>query len=321
MNNNKKIIEVLELKRKFKNLTAVDGISLDVARGEIFGFLGPNGAGKTTTIQMLCTLLRPTRGTARLDGNDIIKNKDRVRKSIGLVFQDPSVDVRLTAWENLEFHRLIYDVPKTYAKKRINEVLEMVGLSDRVKDLVETYSGGMRRRLEIARGLIHHPKILFLDEPTIGLDPQTRNHIWNYIHNLKKSEEITIFMTTHYMDEAENCDRIAIIDTGKIIALDTPNNLKKKIGGDIISITTQNNAASKLILEREFGFEVLEENSTLIFEVKDGDRFLPKLFKNTSLGISSVTVRRPTLDDVFLTLTGRTIRVEGPSARQKFRMH
>jgi len=321
MNNNKKIIEVLELKRKFKNLTAVDGISLDVARGEIFGFLGPNGAGKTTTIQMLCTLLRPTRGTARLDGNDIIKNKDRVRKSIGLVFQDPSVDMKLTAWENLEFHRLIYDVPKTYAKKRINEVLEMVGLSDRVKDLVETYSGGMRRRLEIARGLIHHPKILFLDEPTIGLDPQTRNHIWNYIHNLKKSEEITIFMTTHYMDEAENCDRIAIIDTGKIIALDTPNNLKKKIGGDIISITTQNNAASKLILEREFGFEVLEENSTLIFEVKDGDRFLPKLFKNTSLGISSVTVRRPTLDDVFLTLTGRTIRVEGPSARQKFRMH
>jgi len=321
MINNKKIIEVLELKRKFKNLTAVDGISLDVARGEIFGFLGPNGAGKTTTIQMLCTLLRPTRGTARLDGNDIIKNKDRVRKSIGLVFQDPSVDVKLTAWENLEFHRLIYDVPKTYAKKRINKVLEMVGLSDRVKDLVETYSGGMRRRLEIARGLIHHPKILFLDEPTIGLDPQTRNHIWNYIHNLKKSEEITIFMTTHYMDEAENCDRIAIIDTGKIIALDTPNNLKKKIGGDIISITTQNNAASKLILEREFGFEVLEENSTLIFEVKDGDRFLPKLFKNTSLGISSVTVRRPTLDDVFLTLTGRTIRVEGPSARQKFRMH
>jgi len=321
MKNGKNIIEVFELKRKFKELIAVDGISLDVAGGEIFGFLGPNGAGKTTTIQMLCTLLRPTSGTARLNGYDIIKDKDNVRKSIGIVFQDPSIDVKLTAWENLEFHRLIYDVPRAHAIKRMNEVVEMVGLSDRVKDMVETYSGGMRRRLEIARGLIHHPKILFLDEPTIGLDPQTRNHIWSYIHRLKISEEITIFMTTHYMDEAENCDRIAIIDAGKIIALDTPDNLKKKIGGDIVSINTQNNAASKLVLEQEFGFNVLEQNSTLTFEVKDGDKFLPKLFKETSLGISSVTVRRPTLEDVFLALTGRTIREEGPSTRLRFRMH
>ncbi|MCL5985746.1 MAG: ATP-binding cassette domain-containing protein [Actinobacteria bacterium] len=321
MKNDKYIIEVFELKRKFKEIIAVDGISLDITSGEIFGFLGPNGAGKTTTIQMLCTLLRPTSGTARLNGYDIIKDKDKVRKSIGLVFQDPSVDVKLTAWENLEFHRLIYDVPRVQAIERMKEVVEMVGLSDRIKDRVETYSGGMRRRLEIARGLIHHPKIMFLDEPTIGLDPQTRNRIWSYIHGLKSSEEITIFMTTHYMDEAENCDRIAIIDAGKIIALDTPDNLKKKIGGDIISINTQDNTASKMILEQKFGFKVMEQNSTLMFEVKDGDKFLPKLFKETALSISSVTVRRPTLEDVFLALTGRTIREEGPSTRMRLRMH
>lgn len=223
------IIEVRNLVRKFKNLTAVDDISFSVRKGQVFGFLGPNGAGKSTTIKMLTTLLHPNKGNISLNGFDPSSNPDSVRKSIGIVFQDPSLDEELTAWENMEFHGVLYSVPKKLRRERIEQLMKIVELWDRKDDLVKHFSGGMRRRLEIARGLLHHPAILFLDEPTLGLDPQTRNHIWDYVKELNKSEGVTVFFTTHYMEEADKvADRIAIIDHGKIIVQGTPSELKKK---------------------------------------------------------------------------------------------
>lgn len=223
------IIEISNLTKKFKKFTAVDNISFDVKKGEIFAFLGPNGAGKTTTIRMLTTLLNPDRGAIIVNGFETVKDKADVRKSFGIVFQDPSLDNELTAFENLEFHGIMYDVPKKIRRKRIEQLIEFVGLENRRNDFVKNFSGGMKRRLEIARGLIHHPKILFLDEPTIGLDPQTRNHLWSYIKKLNKEEGMTVFLTTHYMEEAEHmADTIAIIDLGKIIARGTAEELKNQ---------------------------------------------------------------------------------------------
>lgn len=223
------IIEVKNLLKKYKDFTAVDNISFNVKKGEIFAFLGPNGAGKTTTIRMLTTLLDPTEGDITINGFNAHQNKSDVRKSFGIVFQDPSLDNELTAFENLEFHGIMYDVPKKRRRERIDQLLKFVGLQDRRNDFVKNFSGGMKRRLEIARGLIHHPKIIFLDEPTIGLDPQTRNHLWEYIKKLNNEEKMTVFLTTHYMEEAENiANTIAIIDVGKIIARGTPEELKKQ---------------------------------------------------------------------------------------------
>ncbi|MCL4540345.1 MAG: ATP-binding cassette domain-containing protein, partial [Bacteroidetes bacterium] len=238
MSDNGAIIHVSEITKRFGDVEAVKGITFDVQKGELFGFLGPNGAGKTTTINILCTLLKPSSGQAVLNGFDVTARPNDVRRSIGLVFQDPSLDDRLTAQENLQFHALVYSVPAGERAGRIENVLKMVELYERRNDIVKTFSGGMKRRLEIARGLLHYPKVLFLDEPTLGLDPQTRSHIWEYIHELKKREGTTVFLTTHYMDEAENCDRIAIIDHGTIVALDTPDNLKDKVGGDVITVKT-----------------------------------------------------------------------------------
>lgn len=303
-------IEVEGLVRKFGDLTAVDGISFTVGRGEVFGFLGPNGAGKTTTINMLCTLLSPTAGRATVDGFDVVRNKREVRQRIGLVFQDPSLDDRLTANENLDFHAVVYAVPHAVREKRKRELLEMVDLLDRADDLVITFSGGMKRRLEIARGLLHHPRVLFLDEPTIGLDPQTRNYIWDYIGDLKKKEDITIFLTTHYMEEAEHCDRIAIIDHGRIIALDTSENLKNMVGGDIIRIKTDDDARAEGLLRERFRVNILEDRDCLCFEVERGEEFIPRLFHDFDVRIQSISLHRPTLDDVFLKLTGREIRDE-----------
>ena len=220
-------ISVENLTRKFNGLTAVDSISFSVSHGEIFGFLGPNGAGKTTTISMLCTLLKPTSGTAKVGCCDVSKEPNKVRREIGIIFQDPSLDDRLTADDNLRFHGYLYHLNKKTIDQRIPEVLDLVELGDRRHEIVKKFSGGMKRRLEIARGLMHRPKILFLDEPTIGLDPQTRVHIWDYILKMRKETGLTIFMTTHYMQEAEVCDRIAIIDHGNIIALDSPSKLKE----------------------------------------------------------------------------------------------
>jgi len=313
------IVEVERLVRRYGPLTAVDGISFQVGAGEVFGFLGPNGAGKSTTIGMLCTLLRPTEGRATVNGFDVGRQADEVRRSIGLIFQDPSLDNYLTAQENLDFHAFAYDVPSFEARERSNELLEMVELADRRNDLVKTFSGGMKRRLEVARGLLHRPRILFLDEPTLGLDPQTRGHIWRYILGLREREGVTLFLTTHYMDEAENCDRIAIIDHGKIVALDTPSNLKACVGGDVVVLKTDDNAHAEQEIRARFGLESETRDGELRLEVPRGDEFIPALVRGLSGRIASVDVHRPTLDDVFLKLTGRAIREEDASSTDSMR--
>jgi ABC-2 type transport system ATP-binding protein len=316
-----KIIEVNNLVRKFGDLVAVNDVSFTVEEGEIFGFLGPNGAGKTTTINILCTLLRPTSGQARVNGYDVTTQQAEVRRSIGLVFQDPSLDDRLTAEENLRFHAVLYNVPVEVQRRRMDEVLKMVELYDRRHEVIKTFSGGMKRRLEIARGLMHYPRILFLDEPTLGLDPQTRNYIWNYILELRNREGITIFLTTHYMDEAEHADRIAIIDYGAIVALDTPENLKSMVGGDIVTVKTADDEAAAPLLAEQFGLDVRRHRNGqgLYFEVDGGAEFIPRLVANAPVPIQSVSLRRPTLDDVFLKLTGRQIREEEASAKDRMR--
>jgi ABC-2 type transport system ATP-binding protein len=319
MDNGTKIIEIQNLSRKFKQLTAVDAISFDVYKGEIFGFLGPNGAGKTTTINMLCTLLTPTSGHATVGGFDILKQRKQVQQVIGLVFQDPTLDDYLSAEQNLRFHAYAYGVPKSVREERLKQLVELVGLSDRLKGKVSTYSGGMKRRLEIARGLLHHPQVLFLDEPTLGLDPQTRYHIWEYIHALRKQEELTIFMTTHYMDEAENCDRIAIIDEGKIVALDTPDNLKDSLGGDVVILEVEEPEKAIHELEEKYSLSPQLQDKTINFSVPHGETFLPEFMRSFQSKLVSVNVHRPTLDDVFLKLTGRAIRDQEVDAWAQFR--
>lgn len=306
----KHIIEVEHLIKKFGDLVAVDDISFHVEEGEIFGFLGPNGAGKTTTINILCTLMKPTAGEVSVNGFNVKRQPDQVRRSIGLVFQEPSLDIRLTALHNLNFHAHVYGVPRSVRKARIEEVLNMVELWDRRKDDVKDYSGGMRRRLEIARGLLHYPKVLFLDEPTLGLDPQTRSRIWEYIVDLKRRENITIFLTTHYMNEADIANRIAVIDSGKIVALDSPADLKKTVGGDIITLSTNDNEAAKAEIRRQFAIEAKEDNEGITFEVQNGEEFIPNLVRSLETKILRIGARRPTLDDVFLKITGREIRDE-----------
>jgi daunorubicin resistance ABC transporter ATP-binding subunit len=315
------VIKVKNLVKKYNGLTAVDHISFSVEKGEIFGFLGPNGAGKTTTINILATLLAPTEGEVYVNNFNILTQKDQVRKSIGLVFQDPSLDDRLTAEENLYFHARLYQVPADEYKKRMVEVLALVDLLDRRKDVVKTFSGGMKRRLEIARGLIHHPAILFLDEPTLGLDPQTRAHLWDYILRLKQEKQMTIFMTTHYMNEAEYCDRLVIIDYGKIVAFDTPDNLKKAVGGDIIILESPQPQQLKQEIKQKYGLEAKEENGAITIEISNGKTFLPRLFDELTTKVTSVSLREPTLDDVFLHLTGRKIRDEEASPLERMRQH
>lgn len=305
------VIETKKLTKKYKDLTAVDNLNLQIKEGEIFGLLGPNGAGKTTTILMLTTLKNPTSGTAKVNKFDIIRSPDKVRKSIGIVFQDPSSDDILTGYENLKLHGLLYDMPENLREKRIKEVLELVDLTDRKKDLVKKYSGGMRRRLEIARGLMHHPKILFLDEPTLGLDPQTRGHIWKYIEKLAKEEKITIVITTHYMDEADKlCDRLAIVDHGKIIVLGTPQQLKKDLGGDIIKLKAKKLNVEKL-KKLKYVKKVDTSDGEVCLTVKGADEHLQQILKIAGK-VGSVEVRSPTLDDVFLHYTGRAIREDSP---------
>ncbi|MGM0366507.1 MAG: ATP-binding cassette domain-containing protein [Actinomycetota bacterium] len=316
-----KIIKVENLTKKFGKLVAVDDISFEVRKGEIFGFLGPNGAGKTTTINIICTLLNKTAGKVTLCGKNINTQRNEIRSCIGLVFQDPTLDDRLTAMENLYFHALLYNVPRKLIKERTDEVLEMVNLDKRKNDLVRTFSGGMRRRLEIARGLIHHPQVLFLDEPTLGLDPQTRNRIWDYIVDLKKHSDITIFLTTHYMEETEICNRIAIIDNGKIIALDTPDNLKSNIGGDIVTVSSEDNKLLKSYIEKTTDKKTEHEvDGKLHFEVKDSSSFVPQFIKASPVKILSISARKPTLNDVFLDLTGREIREESFNLKEDFRL-
>ena len=302
------VIAVSGLVKRYGDVEAVRGIDFTVARGETFGFLGPNGAGKSTTIKILCTLATATAGTALVNGLDATAEREAVRRQIGLVFQDTTLDTYLTAEQNLRFHAEMYGVPRAAVAPRMRQVLEMVGLWDRKDSLVSTYSGGMQRRLEIARGLLHAPHVLFLDEPTVGLDPQTRSSIWAYINDLKRREDITIFLTTHYMDEAEHCDRIAIIDHGKIVAIDTPEALKASIGEDRVQIHTADDEAAIAELAAKFGIEAAVHEGAVTFSVASGEQFVPRLFAEFSVPIRSVNVSRPSLDDVFMSYTGSTIR-------------
>lgn len=313
------IIRVESLLKKFGEFTAVDGIDFTVDSGEIFGFLGPNGAGKSTTIKILATLLKASGGKATLAGYDVSVNPNEVRQSIGLVFQDQSLDERMTAEENLWFHSMLYDVPSHLFKSRMEQVLSMVDLMDRRQSLVRTFSGGMKRRLEIARGLLHHPRVLFLDEPTLGLDPQTRNAIWQHVRKLRDEVGTTVFMTTHYMDEAENCDHIAIIDHGRIQAIDTPANLKRMIGGDKIIVGGDEGLAAEL--QAKYGVEVQKSGAEFHFQMQAGAEFVPKIVGDFTGRIRSIQVKQPSLEDVFLKLTGRAIRDQEGSALDSMRQN
>ncbi len=301
------IIKTGSLTKKYTKLTAVDSLDLKVEEGEIFGLLGPNGAGKTTLLSMLCTILKPTSGRAWVNGFDIVKEPGKVRKSIGIVFQQPSVDDLLTGRENLAMHNLLFGVPREMRKKRIDDVLTIVNLEKRADDLVNTYSGGMRRRLELARGIMHHPKVLFLDEPTLGLDPQTREHIWEYITDLAEKECMTVMLTTHYMEEAESlCDRVAIIDYGKIVALASPSELTNQIAGDVVKLKPLA-ADIEELKKLEYVRKIEEKDGLLYISIRDASKHLQDLLTHTG-PIDFVEVRRGTLNDVFMHYTGREIR-------------
>ncbi len=312
-------VEVDHLGKRYGELEAVKDVSFFVDEGETFGFLGPNGAGKSTTISMLCTLVDPTAGSARVAGYDVVRERSAVRQNIGLVFQDTTLDDYLTAEENLRFHAELYGVPKASINERLKAVMEMVGLWERRRSLVRTYSGGMKRRLEIGRGLLHSPRVLFLDEPTVGLDPQTRSSIWGYINDLKRRERITIFLTTHYMDEAEYCDRIAIMNSGEIVVLDTPEALKASVGKDRVVIQTADDDAAMAALRAHFGIDSAIHEGQVTFAVPGGEQFVPRLFAELGVPIKSVSVARPSLDDVFMSYTGTTIRDAESSASERLR--
>jgi ABC-2 type transport system ATP-binding protein len=302
-------VEVSALCKRYGDLVAVKDVSFRVQRGEVFAFLGPNGAGKTTTVRMLCTLARPTSGRATVVGFDIARQPKAVRRRIGLVFQEQTLDDRLTAEQNLRFHAVLYHVPHGQVEERIGRVLRLVALEDRRHDLVSTFSGGMARRLEIARGMLHTPAVLFLDEPTVGLDPQTRALVWEDVLRLRREEQVTVFLTTHYMDEAENADRIAIIDHGVIVATGTPEELKRQVGADTIELITADDAAAAAHVTAA-GFRVRAGDGHIVVFAEDGEAQVPRLIEAAGVRVRSVHVHRPTLDDVFLHYTGRQIRDE-----------
>ncbi len=302
-------VEIERLTKRYGDLVAVDALDMSIEEGEIFGLLGPNGAGKTTTLSMLATLLKPTSGTARVNGYDVRKQPADVRRSIGIVFQDPSSDDILTGWENLYLHALMFGVAREERRRRIEHVLELVDLQDRANDIVKKYSGGMRRRLELARGLLHNPRILFLDEPTLGLDPQTREHIWVYIENLVKVENVAVIITTHYMDEADRlCDRVAIIDHGQIVALDSPSALKSKVGGEIIKLRIRSPKLDAL-KDLDYVMSIDQSGSTLSLTVREASAHLQEILSRVGEA-DSVEVHSSTLNDVFLHYTGRELREE-----------
>jgi ABC-2 type transport system ATP-binding protein len=307
------LIIVKNLVKKYGDFYALNGLSFEVNENEIFGLLGPNGAGKTTLIHILATLLKPTTGGAVVNGYDVLHNATKVRESIGVVFQAPSSDDILTGYENLKIHALLYGIPRGTREKRISEVLKLVGLEGRKNDQVKKYSGGMRRRLEIARGLLHHPKVLFLDEPTLGLDPQSRESMWTYIKEIVTEEKVTIILTTHYMEEADMlCDRIGFISNGKIIALNSPSNLKQEMGGDIVKINFIGDIPSTETFTRfDFVHKVeLEENTAIVYmdEVNSNMHSLIKDLK----GVQTIEYKKPTLNDVFLRLSGDFLSGDSP---------
>jgi ABC-2 type transport system ATP-binding protein len=309
-------IKVEDLVKCYEKTAAVDHISFSIPEGELFGLLGPNGAGKTTIINILATLLRPTSGTAEVAGISVAGDRDALRRQIGIVFQEPALDVKLTGRENLQFHAMMYGLAKPERKERIARVLELVDLQDKADFLVEKYSGGMKRRLEIARGLIQRPKVLFLDEPTLGLDAQTRRHIWDYIRRLNREKGVTIILTTHYMDEADYlCDRVAIIDKGKIVIMDTPAHLKDTLGGDMVHLEIADGGEALLAVLRKIDWikAITAHDGQLGLTMDRGDTRIPELMNlalQAAVKVQAVNLRKPSLEDVFLHFTGRTIREE-----------
>ena len=318
-------IKVESLTKRFEDFAAVDDLTFAVQTGELFGLLGPNGAGKTTTINMLSTLLKPTSGSARVAGYDVIRSKDDVRRSIGVVFQEPALDTKLTGRENLTFHAMMYGLNREDREQRIAEVLGLVELEEKAGVLVENYSGGMKRRLEIARGLIHRPQVLFLDEPTLGLDAQTRRHIWEYIRMLNADFSVTIILTTHYMEEADFlCQRVAIMDKGRFVAMDTPSRLKDILGGDVVSIEVKGDAAefSEKLSDIEWIKSVRQHDSTLTLTMEKGERRIPDLIRiahDHSIEVTCVNLRKPSLENVFLHYTGKTMRDSEASQSERNR--
>jgi len=306
------IIETKNITKNFKDFTAVNSINLKVPRNTVYGILGPNGAGKSTLISMLCTIQAPTSGTAIVNGYDIIKEANNVRKSIGIVFQTRALDDILTGREHLEMHASLYGVPKDVRQERIDDVLELIALGKKIDEYTKNYSGGMKRRLEIGRGLIHHPKLLFLDEPTLGLDIQTRESIWHYIGDLKTSIDITILLTTHYLEEADNlCDEIAIIDKGEIIKTGSPKNLKSDLKADTITIVSgEVNKIAELIKDQPFIQESMVNKNEIKLLVEKGENLIPKIIKITetkNIDIKSIELKHPSLEEVFIKYTGRKI--------------
>lgn len=306
------IIETHDISKVYDDFTAVNSINLKVPKNSVYGVLGPNGAGKTTLISMLCTILHPTSGTATVNGYDVMKNSKEVRQSIGVVFQSRALDDILTGREHLEMHAALYGVPMELRKKRIEEVLELIALGDKADEFTKTYSGGMKRRLEIGRGLIHHPKILFLDEPTLGLDPQTRENIWDYIQELNQKEDITVLMSTHYMEEADKlCDEVAIINRGQIITANSPKNLKRELKADIITMKVDDQ--EKFVKQAEkldFIKNIVTVDSKIKMMVESGENLVAELvnFANSNnIMVKSIELEHPNLEDVFINLTGKTI--------------
>lgn len=318
--SNESILETFSLCKEFGEVRAVQDVNLKVNQGEITGLLGPNGAGKSTTIKMLATLLKPSSGRAKIAGYDIQKNPYQVRQQIGVIFQDSTLDNRLTGRENLEFHCMVYKVPRSERPQRIRTMLEMVNLTEAADRIVKTYSGGMKRRLEIARGLLHHPTLLFLDEPTVGLDPQTRAHIWDYVKTLVKEYGMGVLMTTHYMEEAEHCHHISIIDDGKVIAEGSPSELKAAMEGDHIQIETSNLDETKKWLAEKRSLQATLEENGIHFTLPNGETELATLLTDLPFPVRRLVVHQPTLEDVFIRLTGRKIRDEEAGSHDRLRL-
>ena len=306
-------VTIETITKHYGRTVALDGVSFDVQPGELFALLGPNGAGKTTVLHILCTILRADSGTARINGVDVARDPLGARRNIGVVFQEPSLDDRLTVWENLNFHGLVYGVPASIRKSRIDEMLAIVELTDWRDKLARTLSSGMKRRLEIARALVHDSRILFLDEPTVGLDAQTRDRMWRYIHKLRETRGLTVVATTHYIEEVENCDRVCIIDHGKVLAIDTPGALKAAHGQQLLRITPRDEATGAELIST-YADRVVRDRGEIVLK-SDGDAFVETLFGRFGLRLRRLAVEDPSLESVFLSLTGRELRDQAASAR------